>query len=114
MKALKQNYAILIFMVMVLARFCRIEVAFGLVAIIIICSMYNNTKIMKKLFPGNIWYISLLVLGILMGICNYFWGDYSIKNIVKINNIKVTNCALAAIYPLIKYITPIVIKNDNI
>ena len=37
-----------------------------------------------------------------------------IKVIAKINNIKVTNCALAAIYPLIKYITPIVIKNDNI
>lgn len=95
MKALKQNYAILIFMVMVLAHFCRIEVlAFGLVAIIIICSMYNNTKIMKKLFPGNIWYISLLVLGILMGICNYFWGDYSIKNIVK----DIVYCSMPLLY----------------
>ena len=82
-------------MVMVLARFCRIEVlAFGLVAIIIICSMYNNTKIMKKLFPGNIWYISLLVLGILMGICNYFWGDYSIKNIVK----DIVYCSMPLLY----------------
>ena len=38
--------------------------------------------------------------------------NLSIKYIVNTNNINVTNCALAAIYPLIKYITPIVIIKE--
>ena len=39
--------------------------------------------------------------------------NFSMKYMVKVNKIKVTNCALAAIYPLNTYITPMEIKNEN-
>ena len=95
MKALKKNYAILILSVIILARFCSIEfLTIGLVAVIIICSVYNNAKIRKNLFPGKIWYLSLLILGILIGICNYFFEDYTIKNIIK----DIVYCSMPLLY----------------